>query len=285
MKRELMINPKKALIVEGGGSRGVFSFGVIDSFIKASYNPFDLHFGVSNGAVVQLWYLLAVADYNLDKMLFSASNKYVSYKNIFFNKSIMNFTELYKDANKIFPIDFIRLTEKLKDKNFYVVVSDAESGTSEYIELDHDNYVDQLLATGSLPVLMREPILLDGLRKYDGGITDPLPVQKAYEYGAKEIVIIRTYEETFVRKTKMENHIAAFFTKQYPNISHALKINAATYNASLDFINNPPADCRITQICPPTRLTAKRATTDIKIMKKDYEIGLACGAKYLSKKI
>ena len=132
MKRELMINPKKALIVEGGGSRGVFSFGVIDSFIKASYNPFDLHFGVSNGAVVQLWYLLAVADYNLDKMLFSASKKYVSYKNIFFNKSIMNFTELYKDANKIFPIDFIRLTKKLKDKNFYVVVSDAESGTSEY---------------------------------------------------------------------------------------------------------------------------------------------------------
>ena len=32
----------------------------------------------------------------------------------------MNFTELYKDANKIFPIDFIRLTKKLKDKNFYV---------------------------------------------------------------------------------------------------------------------------------------------------------------------
>jgi predicted patatin/cPLA2 family phospholipase len=41
---------KKALIVEGGGSRGVFSFGVIDSFIKASYNPFDIHLGVSNGA-------------------------------------------------------------------------------------------------------------------------------------------------------------------------------------------------------------------------------------------
>jgi len=26
---------KKALVVEGGGSRGVFSFGVIDSFIQA----------------------------------------------------------------------------------------------------------------------------------------------------------------------------------------------------------------------------------------------------------
>ena len=81
-----MHNPKKALIVEGGGSRGVFSFGVIDSFIQASFNPFDIHFGVSNGAVVQLWYLLAEADYNLDMMLFSASKDYVNYKNIFFNK-------------------------------------------------------------------------------------------------------------------------------------------------------------------------------------------------------
>jgi predicted patatin/cPLA2 family phospholipase len=279
-----MSDSKKALIIEGGGSRGVFSFGVIDSFIKASYNPFDLHFGVSNGAVVQLWYLLAVADYNLDKMLFSASKDYVSYRNIFLNKSIMNFTKLYQDAQKVFPIDFDRLTIKLKDKKFYVVMSDAESGRSEYTELDRDQYVNQLLASGSLPVLMREPILCNGLRKYDGGITDPLPVQKAYEYGARDITIIRTYEESFVRKTKMENHIAAFFTKQYPNISNALKINAATYNTSLNFINNPPADCRITQICPPKRLTAKRATTNIKIMKADYEIGLACGVKYLQEK-
>ena len=90
-------------------------------------------------------------------------------------------------------------------------MSDAESGNSEYIELDQDNYVDQLLATGSLPVLMREPILLDGLRKYDGGITDPLPVQKAYEYGAKDIVIIRTYEETFIRKTKIEKSYCCIF--------------------------------------------------------------------------
>ncbi len=78
-----MINPKKALLIEGGGSRGVFSFGVIDSFIQASYKPFDIHLGVSNGAVVQLWYLLAAANYNLDKMLFSASRDYVSFKNIF----------------------------------------------------------------------------------------------------------------------------------------------------------------------------------------------------------
>ena len=274
---------KKALIIEGGGSRGVFSFGVIDSFIKASYNPFDIHLGVSNGAVVQLWYLLAVSDYNLDKMLFSASRDYVRYSNLLFNKSIMNFEKLYQDANKVFPIDFDRLQDNLAGKNFYVVVSDAGSGKPEYIELSKENYINEMLATGSLPVLMKNAILLEGKRKYDGGITDPIPVQKAYEMGAKEIVIIRTYEQAFIRKTKLENYIAAFATRSYPNISKALKENTTTYNSALEFINNPPSDCKILQICPPQRLSTKRATTNVDIMKADYQIGMNCGEEFLEK--
>lgn len=278
-----MQNRKKALIIEGGGSRGVFSFGVIDSFIKASYNPFDIHLGVSNGAVVQLWYLLAVSDYNLDKMLFSASRDYVRYSNLLFNKSIMNFEKLYQDANKVFPIDFDRLQDNLAGKNFYVVVSDARSGKPEYIELSKENYINEMLATGSLPVLMKNAILLEGKRKYDGGITDPIPVQKAYEMGAKEIVIIRTYEQAFIRKTKLENYIAAFATRSYPNISKALKENTTTYNSALEFINNPPSDCKILQICPPQRLSTKRATTNVDIMKADYQIGMNCGEEFLEK--
>ena len=274
---------KKALIIEGGGSRGVFSFGVIDSFIKASYNPFDIHLGVSNGAVVQLWYLLAVSDYNLDKMLFSASRDYVRYSNLLFNKSIMNFEKLYQDANKVFPIEFDRLQDNLAGKNFYVVVSDARSGKPEYIELSKENYINEMLATGSLPVLMKNAILLEGKRKYDGGITDPIPVQKAYEMGAKEIIIIRTYEQTFIRKTKLENYIAAFATRSYPNISKALKENTTTYNSALEFINNPPSDCKILQICPPQRLSTKRATTNVNIMKADYQIGMNCGEEFLEK--
>ena len=276
-----MQKTKKALIVEGGGSRGVFSFGVIDSFIKASYNPFDIHLGVSNGAVVQLWYLLAVSDYNLDKMLFTASGDYIKYSNLLFNKSIMNFEKLYQDANKVFPIDFDRLQENLAGKNFYVVISDAESGKPEYIELSKENYINEMLATGSLPVLMKNEILLGGKRKFDGGITDPIPVQKAYEMGAKEIVVIRTYEEAFIRKTKLENYIAAFATRAYPDITEALKNNTSTYNSALKFINNPPSDCKITQICPPKRLSTKRATTNPKTMKADYQIGVNCGERFL----
>ena len=36
---------KTALIIEGGGSRGVFSFGIIDTFIKNQFDPFNLYIG------------------------------------------------------------------------------------------------------------------------------------------------------------------------------------------------------------------------------------------------
>ena len=50
----MMNKQKTALVVEGGGNRGVFSFGITDSFIKNNFDPFDIYIGVSNGAAVLL---------------------------------------------------------------------------------------------------------------------------------------------------------------------------------------------------------------------------------------
>ncbi len=47
----------KALVVEGGGMRGVFSSGVLDTFIEAQYQPFDVTIGVSAGVCNLIGYL------------------------------------------------------------------------------------------------------------------------------------------------------------------------------------------------------------------------------------
>lgn len=41
---------KLALVCEGGGQRGIFTAGVLDSFQQAHFNPFDLMLGTSAGA-------------------------------------------------------------------------------------------------------------------------------------------------------------------------------------------------------------------------------------------
>ena len=41
---------KSALVVEGGGMRGIFAAGVLHAFGEMGFDPFDLYIGVSAGA-------------------------------------------------------------------------------------------------------------------------------------------------------------------------------------------------------------------------------------------
>ncbi len=42
---------KIALVTEGGGQRGIFTAGVLDAFLHADFNPFDLLIGTSAGSL------------------------------------------------------------------------------------------------------------------------------------------------------------------------------------------------------------------------------------------
>lgn len=277
MKKE-----KKALIVEGGGNRGVFSLGITDSFIKENFDPFDIHIGVSNGAAVLFWYLMRETDNNLEKILFGATAKYINYKNIFNNKDIIAFHKLYIDADNHFKPDLALLKKNLGEKKYFAVVSDAINAEPEYLEFESTNWINVMIASGTLPFLVKTPSVISGLRKFDGGITDPIPVKKAYELGAKKIIVIRTYEKWFKRKIKLENYIGAFHLRNYPKLSKALLTHDRTYNKSLEFINDPPKDCQIIQLCPPHRLKTKRDSKNKSIMEEDYNLGLSIGKKFMN---
>ena len=277
-----MMNKKKtALVVEGGGNRGVFSFGITDSFIRNNFDPFDIYIGVSNGAAVVFWYLMRESESNLDKMLFGAKSKYINYKNLFYKKDIIAFHNLYIDANNYFKPDLEQVKKNIEGKNYSVVVSDAKTAQSEYIEFEESNWINVMIASGTLPFLVKTPSIINGERKFDGGITDPIPVKKAYAMGAKKIIVIRTYKKEFKRKIKLENYIGALYLRNYPKLSKAMLTHDKTYNESLRFMQSPPKDCQIYQICPPHRLTSKRDSTDQTIMKKDYELGLSIGKKFI----
>ena len=284
----MMNKQKTALVVEGGGNRGVFSFGITDSFIKNNFDPFDIYIGVSNGAAVLCWYLIKESENNLEKMIYSATGNYINYKNLFLNKDIIKFHKLYKDGERMFQPNMEKIAQNTIGKKYISVVTDAETADAEYYAFDESNSKDKeswmeiMIASGTLPFLVKTPSLINGRRKFDGGIADPIPVKKAYEMGAKKIVVIRTYEKEFKRKIKIENYIGAFFTRNYKNLNRALLEHDKTYNESLNFINNPPNDCQIIQLCPPKRLKTKRDSKNVIVMKADYNLGLKIGEKFLN---
>ena len=212
-----MENKKTALIVEGGGQRGVFSFGITDTFINRNYDPFDIYMGVSNGVAVLCWYLIRETDNNLEKMLYAAKGDYLSYKNIFIGKDIIKFHQMYEDGEKMFKPNMEKIKNNLKGKDYIAVVTDAIEANAEYYSFGDGEWMPKMIASGTLPILVRTPSLIDGRRKFDGGVADPLPVEKAYEMGAKKIVVIRTYEKKFRRKLKIENYILnLIFATRYP---------------------------------------------------------------------
>ena len=276
-----MENKKTALIIEGGGQRGVFSFGITDTFIARNYDPFDIYIGVSNGVAVLCWYLIRETDNNLDKMLYAAKGDYLSYKNIFTGKDILKFHQIYDDGEKIFKPSMDKIKNNLDGKEYIAVVTDAIEANAEYYSFWDGDWMPKMIASGTLPVLVRTPSLINGRRKFDGGVSDPLPVEKAYEMGAKKIILIRTYEKQFRRKMKLENYIGALFSKKYPKLRNALLEHDKTYNRALDFIKNPPSDCEIVQLCPPKKLKSKRDSKNIEILKADYKLGKRVAAEYL----
>ena len=276
-----MENKKTALIVEGGGQRGVFSFGITDTFINRNYDPFDIYMGVSNGVAVLCWYLIRETDNNLEKMLYAAKGDYLSYKNIFIGKDIIKFHQMYEDGEKMFKPSMEKIKNNLKGKDYVAVVTDAIEANAEYYSFGDGEWMPKMIASGTLPILVRTPSLIDGRRKFDGGVADPLPVEKAYEMGAKKIIVIRTYEKKFRRKLKIENYIGALLSKEYPKLRKALLVHDKTYNRALDFINNPPSDCEIVQLCPPEKLKSKRDSKNIEVLKADYKLGKKVAKVYL----
>ena len=276
-----MENKKTALIVEGGGQRGVFSFGITDTFINRNYDPFDIYMGVSNGVAVLCWYLIRETDNNLEKMLYAAKGDYLSYKNIFIGKDIIKFHQMYEDGEKMFKPNMEKIKNNLKGKDYIAVVTDAIEANAEYYSFGDGEWMSKMIASGTLPILVRTPSLIDGRRKFDGGVADPLPVEKAYEMGAKKIIVIRTYEKKFRRKLKIENYIGALLSREYPKLRKALLVHDKTYNRALDFINNPPSDCEIVQLCPPEKLKSKRDSKNIEVLKADYKLGKKVAKVYL----
>ena len=277
-----MGNKKTALIIEGGGQRGVFSFGITDTFINRNYDPFDIYIGVSNGVAVLCWYLIRETDNNLDKMLYAAKGDYLSYKNIFTGKDILKFHQMYEDGERMFKPSMEKIKNNLKGKDYIAVVTDAIEANAEYYSFGDGEWMPKMIASGTLPLLVKTPSLINGRRKFDGGITDPLPVEKAYALGAKKIIVIRTYEKKFRRKLKPENYIGALFSRKYPKLRKALLEHDKTYNRAIDFINNPPHDCDIVQLCPPEKLKSKRDSKNIEILKADYKIGKRVAEEYLN---
>lgn len=274
---------KKALVVEGGGMRGIFAAGVLDTFMHERFNPFDLFIGVSAGAVSLASYLSGQYQryYRLSTGPMQ-KKEFISLARFLAGGHFMDLDWLRDFSSTHDPLD-VRMAVCNKSREFLVGVTDVQSGNPLFIRPDAATLLDTLLASSALPIIYRGFVKLDGRLVADGGVASPIPVKEAYRRGARSIVVIRTRAANQSKGWFIDSLLAMLFLRGHPVLSSQIRRLHRVYQDAVQFIHNPPGDARIFEITPPLRLRSTRIRSGHEFLKADYEMGRRVGSQFVMK--
>lgn len=274
---------KTGLILEGGAMRGLFSAGVIDVFMENGIE-FDAAIGVSAGAAFGCNYksrqIGRVIRYN---KRFAKDKRFCSFRSLIKTGDLFGAEFCYHTIPD--ELDLFDTEAYLANPmDFYVVVTDVETGKAVYINSDEagEDSLECFRASASMPLVSR-PVEIKGRKYLDGGIADSVPIQYFESIGFERNVIILTQPSGFVKKPSSAAKIMKYALRQYPKIAETMANRHNEYNDTLDYIAAKEEAGKVLVIRPETPLEIGRVEHNPERMQKVYDLGRAAGQKYLDK--
>lgn len=171
----------KALVLSGGGSKGLAHIGVLKA-IEEKKIKIDFIVGCSMGALIGSLYGLG---YSSDDMI-SIANLIISKKILNFKFSLSEFFDLKKiDSllNEIFQ------GKTFNDLKIPVYITAVDLLTYSYVVFNSGLLKNAIRASISLPVIFK-PVISNGRVLVDGGIIETLPLSVARKLGADYIIAV-----------------------------------------------------------------------------------------------
>lgn len=273
--------PATALVVEGGGMRGIFSAGILDVFHEHGFNPFDLAVGCSAGACNLASFLAGQHDRNrrcyLTQMLHPEA---VSITRFLRGGHLMDLDFLWQAFAQEDPLDIPRVIANRT--RLVIATTSVESGEPVFIDPEESNLWEALRASCALPLLYRGFVQLQGQLYADGGIAAPIPVIEAYRRGARRILVLRSRPSRYVKEQRLESRVGGWLLRRHPGLSQALQRSHQIYEQSRQFIAAPPVDCQVVEVAPPQPLRAGRIARDGSALLEDYGLGRTLGLQAMS---
>ena len=257
----MKIDNNTALVLEGGGLRGVFTCGVLDCFMDHGIRfPFTV--GVSAGACNGLSYMSGqrgrAKNSNIDLM---DKYHYVGLKYLLTQGCIMDFKLLFEDfPEKIIPYDYDAYFSN--PDRYVMVTTNCLTGKAEYLEekSSSERVMSIVRASSSLPYVTKITYV-DGIPMLDGGIADSIPVRYAMDQGYENLVVVLTRNRGY-RKKAGKIRIAKAFYRKYPALQNALIERNTVYNRTMDLIESLEDQGKITVIRPIRPLEVGRMEKD-----------------------
>ena len=277
----MVINDKTALVLEGGGLRGVFTCGVLDCFMDHGIR-FPLTIGVSAGACNGLSYMSGQRGRarisNIDLM---EKHHYVGFKYLLTQGSIMNFKLLFEDfPERIIPYNYEAYFSN--PDRFVMVTTNCLNGEAEYFEekSSSERVMSIVRASSSLPFVTKITYV-DGIPMLDGGIADSIPVRYVLEQGYDNPVVILTRNKGY-RKKENKMRVAKTMYRKYPNLQQALSRRNAVYNQTMDLIEKMEDEGKITVIRPIRPVEVGRMEKDTAKLAALYQEGYDIASQFIS---
>lgn len=268
----MTIGDNTALILEGGGLRGVFTCGVLDCFMdKGIRFPFTV--GVSAGACNGLSYMSGqrgrAKSSNIDLM---DKHHYVGFKYLLTQGCIMDYKLLFEDfPEKIIPYDYEAYFANTD--RFVMVTTNCLTGKAEYLEEKSDSkrVMDIVRASSSLPYVTKITYV-DGVPMLDGGIADPIPVEYAQSQGYERMVVVLTRNKGY-RKNEKQLPVPKFIYRKYPELRKTLASRNAQYNRTMEMIERLEEEGLMTVIRPVHPIEVDRMEKDTDKLRALYQEG------------
>ena len=247
----MTVKHQSSLVLEGGGSRGVFTAGVLD-FLMEKEVKFPYVVGVSAGSCNALDYVSWQPGRTRDCMIIEdKANSYIATKAALKKRELFDMDMLFdKYPNELFPFDFDTFFQS--DIECEMVVTNCQTGDAEYMSEKHDRQrlMDIGRASSSIPIA--SPMVeIDGVPYLDGGIADSIPLIHAMEKGTPL-------------------YVAAF--RHYPEFLNTLYNRYRNYNRTLELLEKWEREGHIFVI-RPEEPTVGRAEANKEKLQAFYQHG------------
>lgn len=263
---------KTGLVLEGGGMRGFFTVGVLDVLLENDIH-FDYIIGVSAGAGHGASFASGqkgrgyrvVMDYVSDK-------RYLGLLPMKKEKSFFGLDFIYHTIPHELNLYDYKALQNAKTE-FVTVVTDAESGEAVYFDKSGLlKNMDVLKASASLPVFS-PPVEIDGKLYYDGGVADPIPVEKALADGCDRLVTVLTRPIGFQKTPERGRRGYSRVLRAYPQIVNRLNTRHKIYNQSLKKTEMLEKSGTAVRIAPREPLKISNFSRSREALQAGYDMG------------
>ena len=263
-----------ALILEGGGLRGVYTSGVLH-FLMDQNLYLDYVIGVSMGACNAANYVSRQPRRNrIVNTKYVNDQRYLSFRRLLRKGELFGMDFIFDTIpNQLVPFDYRTFRES--PQRCVVTVTDCHTGEALYYEKAElgADYLTVLQASCSLPFIA-QPVEYNGRIIMDGGLSDAIPLAKSMSDGNRKHVLVLTQPRGYRKKTSTLTLI--LMRLRYPHfrgMQKALAGRAAAYNRTIVWIDHLEDEGRIFVIRPNAGLGVKRVDRDQQKLLATYDKG------------